>query len=689
MSDLELNNEKFELGLSFHQQGNPDQAEMIYREVLNGDPNHKHAWSNLGAILSKKNKLEEAINCYRKALEIDQQFGECWFNLGNALRKGMNPAGAEAAFLQALKVNNTLFGAAVGLGQALSEQGKFPQAVDVFKQIIAQKQDDPDLYSHLGNALRMLGLRDEAMQAYQMMLNLKPNDPKIIHQYGLVMMDVGRLEEAFNQFKYVLSIKQDYPEAHNSMSIVLQMLKQDDNALAHNLEAVRLNPNFTEAWNNLGNLYGLGGKPKEAIDAFRKSIALQPRAIPFHSNLLLNLHYSPDMTGEEVYKEHTAWAEAHLKNFPPAQPFDNNKEGDRKLRLGIVSPDFRKHTVNAFMEPFLDSLDRNKFEVFAYSSVIRPDEKTEQFKLKVDHFIDIRPIPDMHVSSMLRKDQIDVLLDLAGHTAGSRLPIFALKSAPIQITQFGYPNTTGIPGFGFRITDAFADPKGLTEANHSEELVRLPGLAWCYQPPADAPEVPKRSPKAGAIIFGSLNNMAKHNGKVLSLWAKLLSAVPGSKLRLLSGPGQESVKMVRHAMQTAGVNPDRVEFLSRMEKKEYFAALGEIDIALDPFPYNGGITSCDTLWMGTPLLTLAGKTYVSRQGVSILSNVGMEDWIAKTPEEFIEKAKKFASEATRLSLLRGKLRDMVKKSSICDWKAYGSKWEETVRKLWKSWCASK
>ncbi|MEI7854369.1 MAG: hypothetical protein RL553_19 [Planctomycetota bacterium] len=689
MSDQEMNDEKFELGLSFHQQGNPDQAEMIYREVLNGNPNHKHAWSNLGAILSKKNKLEEAINCYRKALEIDQQFGECWFNLGNALRKGMNPVGAEAAFLQALKCNNSLFGAAVGLGQSLSEQGKFPQAAEVFKQIIAQKKDDPDLYSHLGNALRMQGLRDEAMQVYQMMLNLRPNDPKIIHQYGLVMMDVGRLEEAFNQFKYALSLKQDYPEAHNSMSIVLQMLKQDDNALAHNLEAVRLNPNFTEAWNNLGNLYGLGGKPKEAIDAFRKSIALQPRAIPFHSNLLLNLHYSPDMTGAEIYKEHAGWAEAHLKNFPPAQPFDNNKEGGRKLRLGIVSPDFRKHTVNAFMEPFLDSIDRNKFEVFAYSSVIRPDEKTEQFKLKVDHFKDVRPIPDMIASSMIRKDQIDVLLDLAGHTAGSRLPIFALKSAPIQMTQFGYPNTTGIPGFGYRVTDAFADPKGLTEANHSEELVRLPGLAWCYQPPADAPEVPKRSPKAGAIIFGSLNNMAKHNGKVLSLWAKLLSAVPGSKLRLLSGPGQESIKMVRHALQTAGVNPDRVEFLPRMEKKEYFAALGEIDIALDPFPYNGGITSCDTLWMGTPLLTLAGTTYVSRQGVAILSNVGMEEWIAKTPEEFIEKAKKSASEAARLSLLRGKLRDVVKKSSICDWKAYGSKWEEAVRKLWKSWCASK
>ncbi|NBS90787.1 hypothetical protein EBS67_12445, partial [bacterium] len=158
-------------------------------------------------------------------------------------------------------------------------------------------------------------------------------------------------------------------------------------------------------------------------------------------------------------------------------------------------------------------------------------------------------------------------------------------------------------------------------------------------------------PKAGAIIFGSLNNMAKHNGKVLALWAKLLSAVPGSKLRLLSGPGQESVKMVRHALQTAGVNPDRVEFLSRMEKKEYFAALGEIDIALDPFPYNGGITSCDTLWMGTPLLTLAGKTYVSRQGVAILSNVGMEEWIAKTPEEFIEKAKKSASEAQVVEIL--------------------------------------
>ncbi len=689
MSDIELTEQKFDLGLSFHQQGNADQAEIIYREVLNSDPKHKHAWSNLGSIHSKKNKLEEAINCYRKALEIDPQFGECWFNLGNALRKGMNAPGAESAFLQALKFNNTLYGAAIGLGQSLSEQGKFPQAVDIFKQIIAQKNDDPDLFSHLGNALRMQGLKEQALAAYQTMLALKPNDPRTLHQYGLVMMDLGRLEEAHSRFKTALSLKPDYAEAHNSISIVLQMLKQDDNALAHNLEAVKLNPNFTEAWNNLGNLYGLSGKSKEAIEAFRKSIELQPRAAAFHSNLLLNLHYVIDMKVEEIYGEHKTWGNVHLQNYPQPEPFQNNKDPIRKLKLGIVSPDFRLHTVNAFLEPFLDNLNRKSFEVFAYSSVLRQDEVTEKFKQKVDHFKDIRPMPDLQASALIREDKIDVLIDLAGHTAGCRLPIFALKSAPVQIAQFGYPNTTGVPNFGYRITDQFADPKGISEKNYTEELVRLTGMAWCYQTPVGVPEPPKRTAKPGAIIFGSLNNMAKHNTKVLALWAKLLSAVPGSKLRLLSGPGQESAKMVRFALQTAGVNPDRAELLSRMDKNEYFAALGEIDIALDPFPYNGGVTSCDTLWMGTPLLTLAGDSYVSRQGIAILSNVGMEDWIAKTPEEYIEKAKKSAAEIARLSLLRGKLRDTLKKSAICDWTSYSKKWEEAVRNLWKNYCLGK
>lgn len=686
MAENSMTDQEFELALNFHQQGNVDQAELIYRKVLNTNPQHKHAWSNLGTIQSRKGKLEEAVKCYQKALEIDQQFSECWFNLGNCLRRAMNPAGAEAAFLQALKHNPSLYGAAVALGQSMTEQGKFQEAVEVFKQIISQKNDDPEVHAHMGNALRMMGRREESMQSYLTMLNLRPNDPRIRHQFGLVLMDAGRLEEAFQEFKNSLGLKPDYAEAHNSMSIVLQMLKQDEAALAHNQEAVRLNPKFTEAWNNLGNLYGLAGRPKEAIDAFKKSIELQPRAIPFHSNMLLNLHYVPELSPKEIFEEHKKWASTHLTGLPTPPAFNNTKDAKRKLKVGIVSPDFRQHTVMAFIEPFLAALDHKNLEVFAYSSVLRPDQETEKVKKLVDHFIDIRGMTDMQASGQIRKDEIDVLVDLAGHTAGHRLVLFGLKPAPIQIAQFGYPDTTGLEAMDYRITDTFADPVGKTESIHTEKLVRLDGLAWCYQPFEQAPDVPKRTPKAGGIIFGSLNNMAKHNPKVLNLWARLLGAIPGSKLRLLSGPGQESVKLIRQAMQQGGVNPDRVEFLQRMEKKDYFAAQADIDIALDPFPYNGGVTTCDALWMGTPVLTIAGESYVSRQGVAILSALDLQDWIAKTPEEFIEKAKKFSAEPARLSLLRGKLRDTLKKSSICDWKGYASKWEKAVRELWKTWC---
>lgn len=686
MAEPSMLDQEFELALSFHQQGNLEQAEMIYRKVLDTDPKHKHAWSNLGTIQSRKGRIEEAIKYYQKALEIDQQFSECWFNLGNCLRKGMNPAGAESAFMQALRCNPSMYGAAVALGQSMTEQGKFGEAVEVYRQIIAQKNDDPEVHSHLGNALRMMGHRDEAMQSYLTMLNLRPNDPKIRHQFGLVLMDAGRMEEAFREFKHALGLKPDYAEAHNSMSIVLQMLKQDELALAHNQEAVRLNPRFTEGWNNLGNLYGLAGKPKEAIAAFRKAIELQPRAIPFHSNLLLNLHYDPDLTPQEIFEEHKKWAANHLTGLPVPMPNGNNRDPNRKLKVGIVSPDFRQHTVMAFIEPFLGSLNRKDLEVYAYSSVIRPDAETEKVKGLVDHFMDIRAMNDLNVANQIRHDGIDVLVDLAGHTAGHRMVLFALKPAPVQITQFGYPDTTGLAAMDYRITDASADPVGKTEGNHTEKLVRLDGLAWCYRPAEQAPAVPKRTPKSGAIIFGSLNNMAKHNPKVLALWAKVLSAVPDSKLRLLAGPGQESTKLVRQAMQLGGVNPDRVEFLPRMEKPSYFLAQSEIDIALDPFPYNGGVTTCDALWMGTPVLALAGESYVSRQGVAILSALGMEDWIASSPEDFVAKAKKFAGESTRLSLLRGSLREKVQKSSICDWKGYGAKWEKAIRELWKKWC---
>ncbi|MSR31136.1 MAG: glycosyltransferase family 41 protein [Gemmataceae bacterium] len=679
--------QQFELALSFHQSGNMDHAEMLYREILKIDPTHLHALSNLGTIQARKGNLETAIDLYRRALEQNKDFGECWFNLGNALRRGMNPAGAEAAFVHALRCNPTLYGAALGLGQALTEQGKLPQAIEVFKQILAQKQDDPDLYSHLGTAQRLLGQRDEAMRSYDAMRNLRPNDPRILHQYGLVLLDSGKNQEALDIFTTVLSLRPDYPEAHNSMSIVLQFLNRDEESLKHNLEAVRLRQDFTEAWNNLGNLYGLMGKPQESVDAFTKAVALQPNAVHFHSNLLLNMHYLPDLDPKELYQEHRKWETKFTKGFPPAAPFGNNREPERKLRLGILSPDFRKHTVVAFIEPFMNSLDRNRVEIHAYSAVLRPDEITERLKKSADAFNDLRAMTDLQVAGKIRQDQIDILLDLAGHTAGNRLQVFARRPAPVQITQFGYPNTSGLAAMGYRFTDALADPAGKAEELYIEKLVRLEGCSWCYQPPTQGVEVPKRSAKAGAIVFGSLNNMAKHNVKVLGLWAKILMAVPGSRLRLLAGGTQEAARQARHIFQHSQINPDRVEFLSRMEPADYLKAQGEIDIALDPFPYNGGVTTCDAFWMGTPVLTLEGNSYVSRQGVSLNSALGLEDWIARTADELVAKAKQFASEPARLTLLRGKLRGQLLKSSVCDWKGYGKKWEAAARGLWRQWCA--
>ena len=402
-----------------------------------------------------------------------------------------------------------------------------------------------------------------------------------------------------------------------------------------------------------------------------------------HSNLLLAMNYPSRFTPAEVAAEHKKWAAA-FAGEPPAPPRPADPNPNRLLKIGYVSADYRTHTVAGFIEVLLSKHDRTKFHVTAYPSVGRGDETTERLKKLADAWRPIMGVSDDQAARMIESDRIDVLVDLGGHTAGNRMLAFARRPAPLQLTLFGYPNTTGLSAIDYRVTDSISDPPEATDRHDAEQHLRLPGLAWVYQPPTNAPAVtPLPSSGKKGFTFGCLNNVAKISDDCLVAWAAVLAAVPGSKLVLLAGQSNAGAKRLADRFKSAGILRDRVELVFRLPRDQYFSAYQSFDLALDPFPYNGGITTCDAMWMGVPVLTVAGNSYASRQGLAVLATLGLPGFIARTPAELAELAKSWSHRRPELAGIRAELRGLMKKSAVCDVAGYVKGFEAEVIKAWK------
>jgi predicted O-linked N-acetylglucosamine transferase (SPINDLY family) len=399
------------------------------------------------------------------------------------------------------------------------------------------------------------------------------------------------------------------------------------------------------------------------------------------------LAYLPQPDPQTLFLEHRRWAERHAAPLAAeARPYANDPAPDRPLRVGYVSPDLREHPVASFLTPVLAHHDRSRFHVTCYADVARPDGVTRHLQTLADAWRDLPGRSDAQVADLIQADSTDILVDLAGHTACNRLLVFARKPAPVQVTHFGYPNTTGLSTMDYRISDRYADPPGRTEAYHTEELVRLPEVAWCYRPLA-APEVtPLPARAAGHVTFGSLNNLAKITPQAIALWSELLRAVPGSRLVLLTGAGSQADQRLHDLFGQHGIDRARLELLGRRPRDRYLALYQEMDIALDPFPYNGGVTTCDALWMGVPVVTLAGESYVSRQGVALLSNLGLDDWVAGAPDAYVDIATRWAHDVEGLGRLRAGLRERMTNSPLTDGLRFTRFLAEAYRWMWQRWC---
>ena len=534
-----------------------------------------------------------------------------------------------------------------------------------------------------------MGQPETALDLIGRAIRLKPDLVIAHNNLGNILRDVGRLDEAAAAIQEAIRLQPDYAVAHNNLGLVLKGLGRIDDSIESYRQAIRLQPDLSEAYSNLGNaILGRGGFNNEAIILHRHAIGLRPNYAPFHSDLLYALNYDPDCDAGMIYEEHRLWSQRHAEPLRQSiGPHINNRDPDRNLRIGYVSGDFRQHAVSHFFISLLENHDRGAFEIFCYANVPNPDGMTERMKRSCNVWRNIVGVSDEAVAQMVRADGIDILVDLSGHSGGHRPLVFA-PPAPIQVSYLGYPNTTGMVAIDYRFTDALADPPGMTDHLNAEKLWRLPECAWCYQPLEDPPTIQPRG--SGPITFGCFNSFAKVNPRIMAVWAELLRRVPGSRLLLKSVGGGEVSSRQRLSGQFVehGVSGEQIEIVGWVNHpRQHLEHYQQVDVALDTFPYHGTTTTCEALWMGVPVVSMAGQTHLSRVGVSLLNCVGLPELIAESTEEYVSIAADLAKDLPRLAELRRTLRPRMQGSALMDAPRFTRNVEAAYRQMWRNWCA--
>ena len=478
---------------------------------------------------------------------------------------------------------------------------------------------------------------------------------------------------------------------YNKLGTILQYTGRLTEALEYQSKAMEMEPEQPEFRANMARILIETGQIDEGIDLLRKAVRKMPNNAQVHSNLLFRMHHLPELDSQAILEEHLRWALQHAPAERARKSHPNKPDRDRKLRIGYISPDFRTNSVAYFFESLLDSHDRTAFEVFGYGNVESPDQFTEYLIDKFDHYHNVFELCDSKLVELIETNRIDILVDLAGHTGNNRLTALSYKPAPVQITNLGYPDTTGMDAIDYRFTDSACEMPN-SQQFYSEELVILPEGFLCYKPPEFAPNVTAPPcEKNGFITFGSFNNNCKINPSLAHLWSSVLTGNPGSKLLLKIKGGQfpEIQKHYIGMFQSCGISPEKINIIGWKSLDEHLNMYSQIDIALDSYPYHGTTTTCEALWMGVPVITLVGGEHISRVGLSILRRIGLEFFATKTAQEFAAKATVLAQNRSSLAKIRSSMRGRIATSGLCHAKAFTRNIERAYRQMWHIWCNSR
>jgi protein O-GlcNAc transferase len=637
-----------------HQARQFDRAEQIYRAVLQAHPDHAGAQSLLGAVLCQQGRFQEALPWVESATRLAPHVASLWSNLGMVLAPLGRRAEAADAFEHAVRLDPTLVGPLVNLGIVLTELRRFDEAAAVLHRAIAMQPSLAPAYQRLGSVLEYQLRWEEAAHCYRRALALEPKHVDTLRNLSATLLSLGRLDEAEQTLQ----------------------------------EAIALEPERGELVARLALLQQAEGRIDEALTSHRRAMELDSRTPWIESGYLMCLQYRPGITPGELAVAHALWERRHAAPLRSAwRPHAVSRDPLRPLRLGFVSLDFGFHAVGVLLIRALEGLRGQPCAIVCYSDKAAPDPFTQRFMQAAHVWRQVESLSDEALAEQIRADQIDVLFELGGHTPRNRLLTLARKPAPIQITWLGYVGTTGLEAIDYLLADPRQVPPG-DEGFYRERVLRLPDDYATFEPFPAAPAVgPLPAERTGHVTFGSLNNPAKLNSEVISLWAEILRRVPEARL-LLRYRGLDASVCTRLTERFAaqGIAPQRLVLRGGGANLEFYGQYHEIDVALDPFPYSGGLTTIEALWMGVPVITLPGLTFAGRHALAHLTAVGLTETIARDRQEYVDLAVALAGDLPRLAAWRRELRNRVAASPLCDGPRFAANLMAALRDVWRRWC---
>ncbi len=673
-----------------HQAGHLPAAEQLYRQVLVANPNQADAWNLLGVVHVQRGRHDDGAECIRRALALRPGWAEAHYNLGWAYREQWKTAEAAACLRRAIELKPDYLEAHDALASVYQEQEKLDQAVALHRRTIELNPNYAAAYNNLGVTLAAQGRVDEGVASCRRALELKPDFPEAYNNLGIVLKSQGKLDEAVACYRRGLQCRPDLAELHNNLGVALAAARNLDEAVECHRRAIELKPDYAEAHANLGAAFKDRGQLDEAVACYRRALQLKPDYAEAQSDLLATLQNRDGVTLAELAAAHREFDRVHGEPWRGQWGrYDGVRDPARRLRVGFVSPDLGRHPVGYFLVGCLEHLDPGRCESVCYSSrVAKVDDMTARLRAAAALWRDVAWLGDGQLAEQIRSDRIDILFDLAGHTAYNRLLVFARKPAPIQVTWAGYVGTTGLAAMDYILANRYEIPPQ-AEAFYCERVLRMPDDYICYDPPGYAPAVsPLPAMESGHATLAAFHNPAKITPQVVAVWARILKRLPGARLLLkYVGMDAPSVRGRYAGLFAAhGIDASRLEFLGFSPHAEAMAEYRRVDVTLDTFPYSGGLTTCESLWMGAPVVTCPGETFAGRHSLSHLSNVGLTETIARDLDQYVETAAALAGDLPRLAALRAGLRERMAGSPLCDGKRFAENLMMILRGVWRDWC---
>jgi len=711
----------FNLGQVLSEQGKVAEAETSFLDALEIDQGYVDAYYQLSQVYQELDEPAKAEICLRKVIELKPDFADAYFNLANRLLSRQQWDEVVSLYTTSIALNPNFLAAHNNLGKTYRDMGRFTEAEACFRAAIAIDAEYASAYNNLGITLRDLGRLEEAKAWLLQGTALNPESSKAFNNLGLVLKELGQTQEAESAYRRSLSIAPDYAPAYCNLGILLKSQMRFEEAEASMRAAIQLQPDFAEAYNNLslvfkeqgrlteardsvlsaleinpgyldalsnmGTIFMDQGRVQEAESYFRKALEVNPDYDRAYSNLLFCMTHNEEVDAQTLAVQHALYGQRFETPLKPDWALHtNSKDPERVLQIGFVSADFRNHPVAYFIEPVLEHLTKNtRLVLHAFANSMTEDDVTQRLRSHFHYWHQVTPMLDPGLDEYIRACGIDILIDLSGHTSGHRLLAFARKPAPIQASWLGYLGSTGLTAMDYYLTDRWWMPPGQLDDQFTEKLLRLPAYASFLPAETSPPVHALPAQKNGYLTFGSFNRISKLSRNVIQVWSTLLRELPDSKLIIAAMPVNGDRGQLASWFAEEGIDAERIMFHARSTMEDYLALHGQVDIALDTFPYNGGTTTWHAVWMGVPTLTIAGDMPQGRISTSILEQVGLHGFVASDKQDLVQKALFWAGHLDELAQIRVSLRERFTCSPAGQPPVLADALSRAFHQMWRRW----